>query len=182
MKSKAPRGLVHGRFQLFHHGHLAYISTALTACDFLYIGITSPKGPFTEETAARWGARPEDNPFSYEERKAMIELTLAEMAVPSEKFLIIPFPSDYQNIEILVPRDTKFFLTIYDDLGREKLSTLTALGFDTEVLMTLTKDTRGKSGGEIRALLKANDPTWKMYVPQAVVQYIEDHKLLGRLA
>ncbi len=173
-------GVVHGRFQLLHLGHLKYILAAKARCDFLYIGITSPKGPFTEEQAARWGARPKDNPFTYDERKDMIEAALTEAGVAENEYAIIPFPSDYQDIPEYLTGAT-FFLTIYDDLGHEKQTTLQSRGFNVDVLMTLTKEERGESGGTIRAKLRKDDPSWEQAVPTSVVRYIETHGLRARL-
>ena len=35
-------GMVHGRFQPFHVGHLEYALTALHRCEHLIVGITNP--------------------------------------------------------------------------------------------------------------------------------------------
>jgi nicotinamide mononucleotide adenylyltransferase len=37
--TKRTIGVVHGRFQPFHNGHLEYVLSAKQKCDFLYVGI-----------------------------------------------------------------------------------------------------------------------------------------------
>ena len=54
-----------GRFQPFHLGHLHVIKKYYNKYDILFIGIGSSQYHHTAE-----------NPFTYEERKSMIELTL----------------------------------------------------------------------------------------------------------
>ena len=34
--------MIHGRFQPFHNGHLAYLCGAAARCDELFVGITNP--------------------------------------------------------------------------------------------------------------------------------------------
>ena len=36
------RGMIHGRFQPLHNGHLAYLEAAAERCDHLFVGITNP--------------------------------------------------------------------------------------------------------------------------------------------
>ncbi len=59
------KGLLIGRFQPFHKGHADAVDFALKNCDKLTIAVGSPK---------EYGK--ENNPFSFSERKKMIELSL----------------------------------------------------------------------------------------------------------
>ena len=56
-----------GRFQPFHNGHLGAIKHILSKCDEVYVLICSKKGDSPMD---------DRNPFVYEERKKMIELSL----------------------------------------------------------------------------------------------------------
>ena len=60
-------GLIVGRFQTFHNGHRVMIDTALRLCDHLVIFIGSSQESRTLK-----------NPFNYELRKQMIELTFSD--------------------------------------------------------------------------------------------------------
>ena len=59
------RALFIGRFQPFHNAHLADVRDILKKADEIVIGIGSSQEKTTK-----------DNPFSYNERKAMIKNTL----------------------------------------------------------------------------------------------------------
>lgn len=69
-------GIYAGRFQPFHLGHLDAINHLLSKCDETYILICSKKGDNPTD---------DRNPFTYEERKEMIELTLGK-AFPKVHF------------------------------------------------------------------------------------------------
>lgn len=72
-------GLLTGRFQPFHLGHLSAVKQALAQVDKLYIAIGSSQY-----------AHEEYNPFTAEERAEMIKLTLEEngLADKCEIFLV----------------------------------------------------------------------------------------------
>lgn len=63
-------GIYAGRFQPFHKGHLGAINHLLGECDELFVLICSKVGD--DPTDDR-------NPFSYEERKKMMEITLGDL-------------------------------------------------------------------------------------------------------
>lgn len=82
---KYKTGLVIGRFQPFHRGHLYLIKEALKQAEELSIAIGSVN------------VRNEDNPFSYEERKKFIISSLKKHSLTDKVRSIIPindFPSD----------------------------------------------------------------------------------------
>ena len=69
-------GIYTGRFQPFHLGHLSAIRHIISKCDETYVLICSKKGDNPTD---------DRNPFTYEERKEMIELTLGK-ALPLVHF------------------------------------------------------------------------------------------------
>ncbi|MBC8501068.1 MAG: nicotinamide-nucleotide adenylyltransferase [Nanoarchaeota archaeon] len=77
-------GLFLGRFQPFHLGHLDAIKQILKICDHCIILVGS----------AQYKNQP-DNPFSYEERKAMIETTLKKENI--QNWSIIPIDDIRDN-------------------------------------------------------------------------------------
>ena len=40
--TRVARGMIHGRFQPFHLGHLEYLRGAAERCDEVFVGITNP--------------------------------------------------------------------------------------------------------------------------------------------
>jgi len=73
-----------GRFQPFHNAHLADIKKILGENDFVVIAIGSSQHHSTRE-----------NPFSYSERKKMIELALKAGRI--KNFRIFPVPDMYND-------------------------------------------------------------------------------------
>ena len=72
------RGMIHGRFQPFHNGHLEYMRGAAERCDELWVGITNPD-PARILPEASDPARhlPESNPYTYDERLLMVKAAAA---------------------------------------------------------------------------------------------------------
>ena len=68
------RGMIHGRFQPFHNGHLEYMRGAAEQSDELWVGITNPD-PARILPEASDPARhlPESNPYTYDERLLMVK-------------------------------------------------------------------------------------------------------------
>lgn len=73
-------GLVIGRFQCFHKGHEYLIRTALSLCEYVYVYIGSASSPRTKR-----------NPFSYNERKRLIEIVFAK-EIAAGRLFIRPLP------------------------------------------------------------------------------------------
>lgn len=149
-------GLFIGRFQPFHKAHLLDIKLALKECNKIIIAIGS-----SQESATK------DNPFSYEERKDMIEAALKAHKILN--YDIIPVP-DINNdrewvdhVKKLIPE----FDIVYtgndftEELFKEKNIKLKKIKLIPDISAT-----------EIRKrILKGND--WKELVPKEVADYIE---------
>ncbi len=68
------RGMIHGRFQPFHNGHLAYLRGAAARCDEVFVGITNPDpSRIKPEASDPLRHLPESNPYTYVERLLMVE-------------------------------------------------------------------------------------------------------------
>jgi nicotinamide-nucleotide adenylyltransferase len=91
-------GLLVGRFQPFHYGHLAAVKFALKRVDYLYIIVGS---------AQRSHER--DNPFTASERISMIKSALDGNQVDPSKWMAIPIPDAdshsvwVSSVEAMVP-------------------------------------------------------------------------------
>ncbi|MDV3277713.1 MAG: nicotinamide-nucleotide adenylyltransferase [Nitrososphaerales archaeon] len=113
-------GLLVGRFQPFHHGHLAAVKFAMKRVDYLYVVVGS---------AQRSHER--DNPFTAGERIEMIKSALDGNGVDPSKWMAIPIvDSDSHSVwvsslESMVPKfdvvftnDSLTFL-LFKEEGRE---------------------------------------------------------------
>lgn len=89
------RGLVIGRFQPFHLGHLKMAESAAKKCDFLTIGIGSSNISGTLE-----------NPFSADERKKMIKASF-KPEIPYE-IKLIPDLNDPPRWAAWIKKNTAF--------------------------------------------------------------------------
>ena len=93
MKDKI--GVITGRFQGLHLGHMEYLLAGAARCEHLIVGITN---------YAPWEEKPEElqhlsrmtrrsNPFTFYERMVMLRDSLVEAGLPRATFDIVPFAS-----------------------------------------------------------------------------------------
>ena len=173
-------GIVLGRFQPFHLGHLEYLEAAAGKCARLFIGVTNPDlASRASLPSGRARSLPESNPFSYIDRALMIEAALVEAGWSRSRFCLTPAP-------ILVPgrlaaylpppSRATCFVTIYDAWGQQKAEWVRQFGYKVDVLWTRAPDDRVTSGTEIRAAMRSGD-AWSHLVPAATARYIESHGL-----
>jgi nicotinamide-nucleotide adenylyltransferase len=157
-----------GRFQPFHIGHLKLITAILQQHDYVKIAVGSSQYSNTPE-----------NPFSYEERKIMIERSLAAEGVNSKKYNIFPVP-DLHNMtrwadslfRILGQFD--IFYSNNDWIRQIMLSKGKTLG------ASLKFDFLRLNGTKIRQLI-ANNESIKDFVPESVIQYLSELNAKSRL-
>lgn len=165
------RGLLIGRFQPFHLGHLSAIKQALKKVDFLTIGIGSSQLNHQK-----------NNPFTWEERKDMITRSLSGVNLESiwhqfgvnlaSKFKIIPIPDINNNpkwpshVRSLVPSFDMLFIGndgIVKELF-EKYDDVPIIKIKEEIPISATKIREAiRNGGE-----------WQKYLPNEVIAYIEE--------
>lgn len=179
---KIQNGIVHGRFQPPHNGHIRYMLSALERCEHLTIGISTPK-ICTEEEAKQTGypCTAALNPFTHEERADMIRLSLEEAGVGSDRYTVIPFPSDYKDIKTLLPKDGVFLMSITSAGDRKKITYLQEEGFKVETIMTHDESAVRDRSGAVRTNAKEG-VDWEHMVPKAIAQYLKKHGLVGKLA
>ena len=177
MKDKV--GVIHGRFQLLHKDHMKYLLAGKERCEHLIIGICNPEVELTKYTDANpHRSKKSSNPLTYFERMECIRNAMIEAEVKQEEFDIVPFPINFPNkIFNYVPLDAKFYMTIYDKWGEEKLRSLRdELNLDVEVLWRVTLDKKGISASDVRKCIQKGT-SWSEYVPKSVYEYIKKHKL-----
>ncbi len=171
--------VVHGRYQPPHNGHIRYILTAFEKAEHLLIGVCTPE-ICSDEEAERTGypCAPHLNPFSYEDRKTMIGLALTEQGISPSRYTIIPFPSDYKNIETLVPRDAVFFMSVTSEHDAKKIEYLQQKGFAVETIFSQQHETPREKGGYVRTSVRAGTNDWETMVPESVQKYIKENDLV----
>lgn len=162
------RGLLIGRYQPFHKGHLEVIKNILTEVDDLVIGIGSAQISHTI-----------DNPFTAGERMTMISGVLREEGIVGRCDYIIPIPDLWNNALWVnhVKSLTPHFDIAYT--GNQLAQRLFREG-GVEVRVTPLFDRIKYSGTEIRKrMLKGDD--WESLVPRATIRVVEGIKGVERL-
>jgi len=178
-----PLGFIHGRFQVLHNDHLRYLLAGKALCDRLLIGVTNPDASSTTiETADPDRSDAANNPLTYDEREAMIRAALIEAGVDEAAFEILPFPICLPGeIARIAPRDAVYYLTIYDDWGREKKRRFEALGLVTHVMWERDPAHKGLTGTNVRAAIREGRE-YRSMVPPAVAALVEGWDLQGRFS
>lgn len=168
-------GVIHGRFQPPHLGHMEYLLAGKARCKHLWIGITNPDPVLTQEDTADLNrSQSSANPYTYFERLRMLSAALLEAGVPREEFDIVPFPINLPHLlQYYVPMDATFFITIYDDWGRRKEELLRSLGVRVEVMWVRAMAERLTSGKEVRKLIASNQ-AWEYLVPGPVARIVSE--------
>lgn len=175
-------GVIHGRFQVFHNDHLKYLLAGMQLCRHLVVGITNPDPLLTrEEEADRKRSSFLANPLTYYERYSMIRTVLEEAGIESSQFSIVPFPINLPELyHYYVPMDAVFFLVIYDNWGRQKLSYFNNLGLKTHVLREVSPEEKGISAEDVRHRMQYGEP-WEHLVPPCVAILMKKWDISVRL-
>ena len=144
-------GLLIGRFQPFHLGHLDAVLFGLSRAENLFICIGSSNK-----------SNERKNPFSAEERREMITLSIEPSITDRIKIFDIPDVGDHEKwtfeIDKIVPKydviftNDEFTKTLF---GKRKIS----------VISVVLKDREKFSGTNIRNLI-IEDKNWRDLVPQ----------------
>ncbi len=185
MEIKEPKydiGVIHGRFQVLHNDHIKYLLAGKQLCNHLIVGITNPDPSLTRDSEANpHRSKPLANPLTYYERYVIVQAALLEQGLKFSEFSIIPFPINLPElIKYYVPLDAIFFLTIYDDWGRQKKQFFESLGLKIHVLWEVTLENKGLSSSDIReAMIKGKQ--WEHFVPKSVARLIKEWDIITRL-
>lgn len=175
-----PYGMVHGRFQPFHNGHLEYVLHALQQCDHLIIGITNPDPSLiVQEATDRDRHLPTANPFTFFERHRMIRVALAEARCEMNQASLVPFPIHHpERWQFYCPLGTTQFVRLFSAWGREKVERFQALGWPVVVLDG--GGTKHVSGAEVRRRLLVGQG-WEELVPSPVAQVLREIRAMERM-
>jgi nicotinamide-nucleotide adenylyltransferase len=167
MNSKK-RGLLIGRMQPVHNGHIEIIKQILEEVDEIIIGIGSAQ--LSHELK---------NPFTAGERLMMLNQALAENDIERNRYYIIPMEDVNRNalwvahVKMMTPP----FKEVYS--GNHLVKQLfSEEGY--EVHQPPLFDREKLSGTEIRKRI-LNDEDWQSLVPQATVEIMKEIKGAERI-
>jgi len=159
-------GLLVGRFQPFHLGHLDAVLFGLSRTENLFIGVGS-SNKFNEKK----------NPFSAEERKEMIISSIESSMLGRVKIFEIPDVDNHEKwtfeIDQIVPKydivftNDEFTKTLFE---KRKIS----------VISVILKDREKFSGTNIRNLI-TEDKNWRDLVPQGTRNVLDSINSKERL-
>ena len=159
------RGLMMGRFQPFHLGHLNLVKQILEECDEVIIAITSSQFNYLEK-----------DPFTAGERIEMIHNSLKESDIDLSRCFIVAIENQFNvatwasYLKAALP----YFDKIYS--GNEYVKMLLE-DFAIDVVSPKFLDKKQYNATRIRLMIISCD-NWQNLVPNAVVKFLQ--KINGR--
>ena len=151
-------GLLIGRFQPFHLGHLEALQFALSKVDKLYVGLGSSNKPVEK-----------NNPFTAEQRKEMILSSIDDLMKEKISIYFIPDVDNHirwiEKIDTIVPKFDIIFSN--DDLTKHLYSKR-----NIQVLSIPFLNRESLSGTNIRDLI-ISDQKWDNLVPTGTRNFLE---------
>jgi nicotinamide-nucleotide adenylyltransferase len=160
MDNQIIRGLMVGRFQPFHNGHLYLSNQILQECDELIIAIGSAQFNYIYK-----------DPFTAGERVLMIHAALSESKVDLTRCYVIPIVNDENNarwlahLRSMVPS----FNILYS--GNDFVTNLVSQ--EIKIKKPLFSKKNVYNGTNIRKQMTRMQ-NWKNLVPNAVFRVIEE--------
>lgn len=146
-----------GRFQPFHLGHLDAIKQISKECSKIIIVIGSAQYSRTKE-----------NPFSFNERKDIIEIVLKKEKI---NYVIYPLDDihDFSNWVTHVKKNIPLFDKVYSNnplvkkLFEEKIFKVKSFKLNIDI-----------SAEKIRQMIKENNNEWKKYIHKDLIGFMEN--------
>ncbi len=161
-------GLLLGRFQPFHNGHLHAVKFALEKVDMLWIAIGSAQKSYEQK-----------NPFTAGERLAMIKATLDTNKINPKKWLAIPINDS--NIHSLWVNQIGMLIPKYDVVfTNDPLSMGLFEEHGKKVIKIPFLKRKILEGTEIRGRITSNE-NWKEFVPKQVIEIIKEIDGVNRI-
>ena len=159
-------GLLIGRFQPFHLGHLEALRFALSKVDKLWLGLGSSNKPAEK-----------NNPFSAEERKQMILSSIDDSMKEKISIYFIPDLDNHvrwiEKIDTIVPEFDIVFSN--DELTNHLYSKR-----DVQVLPIPFLKRDELSGTNVRDLI-ISDQNWNILVPKGTENFLISNNAKERL-
>jgi nicotinamide-nucleotide adenylyltransferase len=163
------RGMIHGRFQPFHNGHLEYLQGAAARSDELWVGITNPDPSHVKpEPADPLRHLPDSNPYTYAERLLMVTAVAETIDVDVH---VIPFPVNQPELwHAYVPANVTQYIRQFSEWGTTKIDRFRSAGYDVVILDEGVE--KEISGADVRAAMREGTD-WQALVPAGVARVIE---------
>jgi nicotinamide-nucleotide adenylyltransferase len=161
MNEKIIRGIMVGRFQPFHKGHLSLVKQIFEDCEELIIAIGSAQFNYITQ-----------DPFTAGERILMIHQALSEARIDLTKCYLVPIINDENNarwfahLTSMVPHFDVLFS------GNQFVRSLVAENVKIKKPQFISK--RYYNGTYIRKTIAAESDNWQKLVPNGVAKIIEE--------
>jgi cytidyltransferase-like protein len=169
-------GVVLGRFQPLHLGHMEYLEAARKKVDKLVVGITNPDtGALIHDGADPRRSLSKNNPFPYFDRHQMVVASLIESGWSYDDFIVVPASinsPDQMKPYLPPPQVTTVYITVYDTWGDRKADLVRGLGYSVSVLWRREATDRLTSGTDLRLAMRFGG-AWREFVPGAVARYLD---------
>lgn len=171
--TRATRGMIHGRFQPFHLGHLEYLRGAAERSEEVFVGITNPDpARIRPEPSDPLRHLPESNPWTYAERLLMVKAAAGELRLELTRVHVVPFPVNEPELwPAYVPDRVTQYIRLFSEWGGTKIERMRAAGYEVVVLDEGAE--KGVSGADVRAALREGRD-WEALVPPGVARVIRD--------
>ncbi|MFQ6019246.1 MAG: adenylyltransferase/cytidyltransferase family protein [Dehalococcoidia bacterium] len=165
-------GMIHGRFQPFHLGHMEYLQAALERCQTLIVAITNPDPEsIREEMTSGHRHRPEANRFTFFQRLTMIREAVLAEGIPLSRLIFIPFPINIPDRwHYYIPKEVVQFIRVFSEWEETKAERFRQQGYRVEIVHPGIA--KAIAGSEIRRRLD-NGEEWEELVPPAVARVIK---------
>ena len=154
-------GVLVGRFQPFHNGHLKAVQFALNHVDLLYIAVGSSQKSHELR-----------NPFTAGERIKMIKMAVDGAGMDCKKIIVVPVP-DAEQHSVWVSYVDALVLGYSIVFSNESLTTQLFKERGVKVVPVILENRGNYKGAGIRERIEKGKP-WKHLVPKAVAKIIED--------
>ncbi|MDQ4073439.1 MAG: nicotinamide-nucleotide adenylyltransferase [Thermoproteota archaeon] len=163
------RGVIIGRFQPFHLGHLNIVKNVIKECEEMVIVIGSSQFNYTMK-----------NPFTAGERLWMVHESLKESKQDMNKIYVVPFVNDENNFRWI--RTLKTITPPFDIIysGNEFIKTLLN-GEDILVKRPSFLNKTTYNGTNIRKLILQEKKEWRNLVTESVAKIILEIDGLKRI-
>lgn len=162
-------GILVGRFQPFHYGHLAAVRFALEKVEYLYVVVGSAQKSHERE-----------NPFTAAERIEMIKAALDSEKVDPSRWMAIPVPDAeshsvwVSSVVSLVPRFRYVFTN-------DSLTYLLFKESGYQVIAVPYLNRKEYSATNVRnSILERKD--WEKLVPPAVAKLVKEFNGIERVS
>jgi nicotinamide-nucleotide adenylyltransferase len=159
-------GLLIGRFQPFHLGHLDAVLFGLARVDKLFLGIGSSNK-----------SNEKKNPFSAGERREMILSSIEPSIANRIKIFDIPDVNDHEKWTLEIDQTVpKYDVVFSNDDFTKNLFEIRQIN----VIQVILKDREKFSGTNVRQLI-LDDENWQDLVPEGTRKVLDKINAIDRL-